>query len=310
MDNPSLYFLSESTLNPHDFNEQVEFLVEGLIAKKMITLFYADGGNGKSWLGFALAKYCASQGLHTIYCDFDNPLGVLKERNINELLVQNYRNLQYIQRGKCKSTPDELLQQLNQQAVGNTYQDCVIVLDSLRNFTNVNNDAHAMQAMTMLMNLREAGATVIILHHANKDGKNYQGSNNIRNSIDNMYELKKLESDTDNGELNVHLTAKKERTSINNAAYKINTHTLDMTPLDETQATMTAEVEAFVEQIKHTLRATPNINKTALLEATGRKKDDKTGRSWLDKYDGVFWHSIKAGGVFTYSLAEQQGALL
>ncbi|WP_201341740.1 hypothetical protein [Abyssogena phaseoliformis symbiont] len=62
------------------------------------------------------------------------------------------------------------------------------------------------------MNLREAGATVVVPHHSNKDGKNYQGSNNIRNSVDNMYQLSKLPSE--DGRLHLHLQVKKERCAI------------------------------------------------------------------------------------------------
>lgn len=69
-----------------------------------------------------------------------------------------------------------------------------------------------MQCFTQIMNLREAGATVVVPHHSNKDGKNYQGSNNIRNSVDNMYQLSKLPSE--DGRLHLHLQVKKERCAI------------------------------------------------------------------------------------------------
>ncbi len=302
MNNAHFDFLAESSLTTTDFNEKIDFVFDGVLAKKLITLFYADGGNGKSWLAFTLANHCASTGMHTLYLDFDNPLSVLKERNVNELLVKRHRNLKYIQRGKCRHTPNELLTQLNEKAVGNVYQDWVIFVDSLRNFCNVNNDQQAMDAMNMLMNLREAGATVIILHHSNKDGKNYQGSNNIRNSIDNMYQVVKL--DGQEGEINLHLKVKKERANIINTAFRIDAETLTMTQLDETQVTMSAELEAFVESVTEALTEQSPLNKTQLLKAAGKKKDDKTARAWLDKYDGTYWKSDKAGGVFTYQLIQ------
>ena len=296
----TLTFLNEAKLNTPDFNENTEFLLPEFLAKRLITLIYADGGNGKSWFGFSLAKYCASIGQNLIYLDFDNPLSVLKERNINNLLVSPYSNLHYIQRSKCELQPQELLAQLSSQAVSKAYENCVFVIDSLRNFTNVNNDAQAMDTMTQLMNLREAGATILILHHSNKDGKNYQGSNNIRNSIDNMYQLQQLDSET--GELRLHLSPKKERASIAAKAFAINAGTLKINEIDVAKATMSVEQEEFVQEVRAAIEVEQDINKTALLDAVGRKKDDKTARGWLDKFDGTYWQSKKAGGVFTYQL--------
>jgi len=300
MINSTLSFLSEAQLNTLDFNENTEFLQPEFLAKNLITLIYADGGNGKSWLGFSLAKLCAGLGQKTIYLDFDNPLSVLKERNINDLLVSQHSNLHYIQRSKCTLTPQELLVQLSEQAVSKAYNNCVFVIDSLRNFVNVNNDSQAMDALTQLMNLREAGATIIILHHSNKDGKNYQGSNHIRNSIDNMYQLEKLDSDAN--DLRLHLAVKKERASIADKAFSVNPQTLRINEIDITTATMSIEQEEFVQEIKAAIGTMPDINKTALLEAVGRKKDDKTARSWLEKFDGTYWQSKKLAGVFTYQL--------
>ena len=57
----------------------------------------------------------------------------------------------------------------------------------------VNNEAKIGLVMNLLKDIREAGGTILILGHSNKDGRNYQGSNAIRNSLDNMYQKKKRE---------------------------------------------------------------------------------------------------------------------
>ena len=41
-------FLKNSSLTKDNFNEKVEFLIEGFLVKQLITLIYADGGTGKS----------------------------------------------------------------------------------------------------------------------------------------------------------------------------------------------------------------------------------------------------------------------
>lgn len=296
----ALHFLQQESLQQHDFNEKVDFIFDKVLAKRLITLFYADGGNGKSWLAFALAKHCVQRGLNTVYCDFDNPLSVLKERHIDKNLIQAHHDLNYIQRGKCQLSPQDLLQKLDEQAIGNAFDHYVFFIDSLRNFCNVNNEQQSMSTMDTLMNLREAGATIIILHHSNKDGKNYQGSNNIRNSVDNMYQLVKLNNAQANqDEIRLHLKVKKERANIHDAAYLINTRTLGITAIDEETATLGTAKEAFVQAVLATLKE-GKANKTQLLQAANKSKDDKTARHWLDEFDGKYWQSEKVSGVFQY----------
>lgn len=292
-------FLNPATLNSHDFDVKTEYVIKGFLVKNMITMIYADGGNGKSWLGLGLASYCAALNMPVIYLDFDNPLGVLQERGVDKKLIQRYPTLKYIHRGKWEGTGNTLLQCMNNSATGQSYRDHIIIIDSLRNFGDINNDSKAMEILNMLMNIREAGATIIVLHHSNKDGRNYQGSNNIRNSIDNMYQLKKLELSNGVGTL---LISVKDRAPITDKAFDICPHTLTLTERDLLEAKATEDDLEFIEQVKAALFAQPNLHKTALLEATGATKDDKTARARLDKYDGIYWQSKKNHTRIVYSL--------
>jgi len=307
MNSLAFNFLQQASLDGHDFDEETDFIVDNVLAKRLITLFYADGGNGKSWLGSALARHCLKLGLTTVYCDYDNPLSVLKERGIDKNLIQAHPDLQYIQRSKCQHSPQDLLGLLDAQAIGNTYHNWVIFIDSLRNFCNVNNEQQTMDTMNKLMNLREAGATIVILHHSNKDGKNYQGSNNIRNSVDNMYQIIKLEKANDSGSqsksdcLRLHLKVKKERANIHDSALQINVRTLAISAIDKDVATLSPAQEAFMQSVMAKLKD-GEANKTQLLLAAGKSKDDKTARHWLNEFDGKYWQSCKKSGVFTYQL--------
>jgi RecA-family ATPase len=296
-------FLNAATLNEHDFNDQTEYVIDGFLAKNMITMIYADGGNGKSWLGLGLAGYCAALNMPVIYLDFDNPLTVLRDRGVNQKLVARYPNLQYIQRSKWQGSAFDMLECLSIRATGGAYKGAVVVIDSLRNFADIENNAKIMVVMDMLMNIREAGATIIVLHHSNKDGKNYQGSNNIRNSVDNMFRLEKLELSTGIGTL---LIAVKERCAIQDKAFDICPHSLELTERDLLEAKATEDDLEFIKQVKDALFAQPNLNKTAVLEATGATKDDKTARARLDKYDGIYWQSKKNHTRIVYSLQPQQ----
>lgn len=302
----SIDILQNMTLTGRDFNEQTQFIVDDFIAEKMITLIYADGGNGKSLLTQTLANTFASKGYQVIYLDFDNPMSVLNERNIYEMMGNHHpEQLKYVHRSKCTLQPEMLLHMLGDDACGNEYKDHVFFIDSLRNFMNVKNDAQTLEMLTVLMNMREAGATIIALHHSNKDGKNYEGSNNIRNSVDNIFQLRKVTSNTHQNTLDLVLHVRKDRASIKDTAVRIDAKNLTLSYLDVTSALMTEEVEEFAHEVKQAIEESESeLNKTELLKAVGRKKDDKTARRWLDQFDGVLWKSKKQGGVFTYQLLD------
>lgn len=303
----SIDILNTMTLTESDFNEQTQFIVEDFIAERMITLIYADGGNGKSLLTQAMANTFALEGKQVIYLDFDNPMSVLSERKIDYMVANHHPDyLKYVQRSKCNIQPERLLHILGDDACGNAFENHVFFIDSLRNFMNVKNDAQTLEMLTVLMNMREAGATIIALHHSNKDGKNYEGSNNIRNSVDNIYQLKKVATNLSANTLDVVLQVRKDRANIKDIALRIDAKHLTLNQLDVTNALMTEEVEEFAHEVKQVLQDSEELlNKTDLLKAVGRKKDDKTARRWLDQFDGVLWKSKKQGGVFTYQVINE-----
>jgi uncharacterized protein (DUF849 family) len=193
---------------------------------------------------------------------------------------------------------------LEQAAIGKALKGKVFVLDSLRNFADIGMDNKVQRVMEALMNLREAGATVIVLHHSNKDGKNYQGSNHIRNSIDNMYQLSRVETVV--GAVGCLLTVKKERSSITDMAFSVSVDGFALQPMDLEQAKMSEGEAEFVNSVVEVLTEQPNINKTALLDAIGKEKDDKAARALLDKFDGKHWVSSRNGKAFNYCLQQSQ----
>lgn len=291
-------FLASQTLRQTDFEERTEFLIPGFLPKRMITLVYADGGKGKSWLAFAVAKHCRSFG-KVIYLDYDNPLNVLKDRGVSEKLIA-LPGIYYVQRSKTTMTAPEMLDALDEKASGTAYANTLVVVDSLRNFGDVMNDAKAMQIMNKFMNLREAGATVLLLSHANKDGKNYQGSNNIRNSVDNMYRLAR--ADAPEGQISFVLTPTKERASIEECAFAVDCGSLSLQGINLETARLNADELDFVTRAKAIVSAQPGINKKELLQELGYEQDDKTARNRLDEFEGIHWQSSKIKGIYTYQV--------
>lgn len=287
-------------LTPEDFNQKTEFLIDGFLPKHLITMIYADGGHGKTFTAMGLAKFAALSGMDVIYLDYDNPMSVLKERGVEKKLILSCQNLRYVHRSKTPMQPLEMLCALEAEAVAGRFKNTFIVLDSLRDFSDVNNDSKAMQLGEKLKNLREAGATIIVLHHSTKNGSNYQGSNNIRNSIDNMYQLTKIESPE--GEIRWILTVKKERAAIVDTALSIKVDDLSIMPIDIETARLSNEDKSFIDQTKTILTNTPGINKTDLLETLGFNKSDKTARDKLEQFEEIYWKAEKVKGVYHYAL--------
>jgi archaellum biogenesis ATPase FlaH len=276
--------------------EEVEFYVPDFLPRGLITMIYADGGQGKSYLSLCLAKRLLESGVQRlIYLDFDNPISVLKTRGVDALIETHY-NLSYIQRSSLDLQPFELLLKIEESATGGAYNNCVFIVDSIRNFIDIGNDAKAMRLMNAFMRIRDAGATIILLHHANKDGRNYQGSNNIRNSVDCMYSLEKHFSLF--GKLNITLEVIKERAGVKDMGFTLHTRTLDMEELDMRIAKMEDADRTFVDKALQILKKP--MNKTQFLKKLGYEKDDKTAREMLEKFEGVFWENKKQSNVCTY----------
>lgn len=291
-------------LTPNDFNQNIEFLIEGFLPKHLITMIYSDGGEGKSWTALGLAKCAADSGMETYYLDYDNPMSVLKERGIEHKLIRVCPSLVYSHRSKTNLQPFAMLEEFEKVAVGGRFKNTFFVIDSMRDFGDVNNDLMAMRIGEKLKNIREAGATILVLHHSTKNGTNYQGSNNIRNSIDNMFQLKKIESPE--GEIRWILKVKKERAPIVDTALSVRTDDLSIYTLDIDDARLSSEEKTFVAKVKQALTESPGINKTELLEACDYKKDDKTARDRLDQFEEIYWRSEKKSGSFAYYLIDSE----
>lgn len=295
-------FLDESSLRANDFDKQHEFLIDRFLPSKLITMIYAAGGSGKTYLAYGIVKRLCEMGKELFYLDFDNPVNVLKERRCDELLINRYKNLRYIQRSTLKMQSHELIFELESSAIKGAYENCVFVLDSLTNFCDLFNDNRLMRLFDALKNMREADATIIILHHSNKNGKNYQGSACIRNAVDCMYKLSQKPSNDD--ELNFVLEVDKERAAIVDNAFNLNVETLELNELEKSIADMSEYEFEFTNKVMAILKANDSLIKTELLNAMGHEKDDKTARECLDKFDGRLWFSSKAGKTILYSLKD------
>jgi len=299
-------FLNKMALTSEKLHTETEFLIPKFLAKRMITMFYADGGNGKTWLNYGVASYICDNNLAKMvyYMDLDNPIDELSVRNVEELLLNKYHNFKYLHRSDLEDTPLETLEKLasKEHSRGHAYEDVVFIIDSVRNVTNVLNNEKAMYMMNLLMDIREAGATILFIAHSNKDGKNYEGSNNLKNSADAMFK-EKLLNKIHGESLTVSLTAEKERSGIKSCDFTICTKTLKMTEANPIYSRMNPYEKEFTSKAKSSLKENVDgLNKTQLLQSIGYEKDDVTARATLDKFTGTFWKATKDKNRFLYTL--------
>lgn len=292
-------FLDDCSLRANDFDKKHEFLIDGFLAAELITMIYSAGGSGKTFLAYGITSKLCKMGKKVFYIDFDNPVNVLKERRCDELLINRYENLRYIQRSSVQIHPYSLILELEKSSIKGAYNNCVFILDSLVNFCDLFNDNHLMKLFDALKNMREAGATIIVLHHANKDGKNYQGSTCIRNAIDCMYKL--FQKPANIGELNFVLEVAKERAAIVDSAFNLKIDTLELNNLEKSVANMSEYEFSFTTKATAILKDSDKLSKTELLNALGYEKDDKTARECLDKFDGKLYFSNKVGKTIFYT---------
>lgn len=299
-------FLNKMATTSEKLHTETEFLIPKFLAKRRITMFYADGGNGKTWLNFGTAKYLCKNKLAKMvyYFDLDNPLDEVVDRNVEELLINKYDNFKYIHRSDLEYTALETLEMLakKEHSRNHAYEDIVFIIDSIRNVTDVLSNGKAMQVMNLLMDIREAGGTILFIAHSNKDGINYEGSNNLKNSSDAMFKEYMIAKE-DNVHITVGLEVKKERRGIKSCDFRICVKTLEMTEADPLFSRMDKYEKDFVSKGREILRDNPvGLNKTNFLNSLGYEKDDTTARATLDKFAGTFWKAEKQKGQIIYTI--------
>ncbi|PLY06784.1 MAG: hypothetical protein C0625_08050 [Arcobacter sp.] len=297
-------FLNEIALTSDKLHEEVEFLIDNFIPKGMITIFYSDGGNAKTWTAYGVAAHLIKNGLMDIvyYLDIDNPLPVIKQRCVDKLLIERFPNLKYIHRSELTTTPLELLEELArpERCKNHAYKGMSMLIDSIRNLTDVKNDSKAMYMMDLMMTIRDAGMTFVCIAHSNKDAKNYEGSNNIKNSTDAMFKQRLLKSVMGKYVI-VELVDTKERAGTKDCIFKIDTNTLEMTRADPITSKMSPTEDDFIKKIISTLaRHKSGIKQGELLTAIGSNSADKTTRAMLDKFANEFYTYEEKGNSKIY----------
>ena len=200
-------------------NQQVEWLVPGLIASAALTLLTGDSGVGKSTVALAIAG-AVVHGLPflgretrqkaALYVDGENPVGVVRERL--ERLGIAETDLLTVWGGWNDPAPFGPAA-LSVIEWARKHQG-LIVYDSLIQF-HTGSEQDSSETRRYLANYRtlaNAGASVLLLHHTGKgeNSKQYRGSTDIKAAVDQAFCLKAV-GDGEGGPSLLRLEAFKAR---------------------------------------------------------------------------------------------------
>jgi hypothetical protein len=180
------------------FESQLDWCVDGMIARGSVTLICAESGTGKTWFGYYLAGRVAhgvpmlDRSTHpckVLYLDGENPLYVVKQR-LRDLGILETPSL-IVWGGWLTSPPvgpdDPLVIEFAREHQG------LIVFDSLIEFHpgSEQSSTETRAFMRRFRLLANVGATVVILHHTGKaeTSKLYRGSSDIKAAVDTAYLL-------------------------------------------------------------------------------------------------------------------------
>ena len=298
-------FLKDSTLETKDFNleDKVAYVTDFLYSNS-VTLIYSPPKQGKTWLGYGLTTTLAKREDvdHIIYVDMDNGLSSLKEREVDDKLI-NHPKVEYVSRAKIGCEPIEYLRKIDKEAITGNYKGVTFVFETTKDFVDTDSKSQSEEFMKIMMRIRDAGATVIIMHHASKAGRTISGVQVFINSPDNVYEM--TQKSREENKLHFMLNVTHARNLVKDIGVTVDTKTLELTELDEIYSTMSEYEEEFVKKGKEALKKNPQgLGQKKFMEYIGYKTTDHTARAVVEKFEGKFWNrnQEKKGTPITYTL--------
>ncbi len=276
-----------------DFNARA-FHVDKFIADGAITMIYSPANHGKTWLHYAIVKQIVrDESKEVFYFDRDNGLRTLKQRGVERHLSLHV-NWKYYTSSNLNMDTDELLSSLDKDAHGMKLRDKIFVFDSTRDFIyDIGSDRQVKNFMEVMKRMRDNGATVLLVHHTTKNGKVFDGSADFEKSADNIFFL--TQKSRIENLISYHLEVKKQRDPTEDLGFSVNTHTLELKKIDELTASLGDKEEEFIKKACEIIEGKNGVLQKEVLEFCGLRGDDKTGRTYLKKFEGEFWKVVKEG---------------
>ncbi|MCT7611713.1 AAA family ATPase [Aliarcobacter butzleri] len=181
-----------------DINEakNIEWLIQNVLPSQSIGVFFGNAGAGKTALilNFCIQMLKNSEDIYIIYIDADMSVSKLKEIGIDEL-IQEYKN-RFFYAGKSVKLVEKtqtFLQEVVELQKNNKTRKYIVIEDSLTLLSPKKNgfiDTNLLYKYEK--QIREAGGTVVIIHHLNKSGI-FADSQQIENFADYTFLVERNE---------------------------------------------------------------------------------------------------------------------
>jgi len=182
----------------------VPWLAPPVLPRAALTVLYAPSGDGKSLFSMALAAAIAHGG---------ELAGIECERGVTVYLDAENGEWEIHRRVHTLGLPSSGVQMADASGldlrrdvaeVETVVRDMtpdLLILDSLRSMTpgmDENDTARTAGVLDPLRQLaHESGAAILLIHHANKAGRDFRGASSIRDSVDVLWHLGRQENDPD-----------------------------------------------------------------------------------------------------------------
>jgi len=214
-------------------------------------------------------------------------------------MIEKYSDrMKYIHRSKFKETIpiiEKIVAGIKVQNSDASLKGSLIVIDSVRDFLggkDMLKDKDVIPLLDDLKAMREAGATIIFLHHANKEN-GAKGATAFIDSVDVAYQLKSIQL-IKHQKISYALTIKKDRIAVSNTGFELDTVNHKLIKGNYEVANLDDEQIALITDVKEVLAEHPEgINQKALMKEIGSTQDNRTHRKLLQKLDGALWETYR-----------------
>lgn len=174
-----------------------KFILKDIAILGHWTVFYAGPGTGKTLLTLWLLREAVSSGWidgkNVFYCNCDDSY----KGGVQKLKIAESTGFNMLLPNVNGFKPDSLLTTMSAMAEAGEANGVVIILDTLKKFTDLMDKRVASKFGTVARNFVSAGGTLICLAHVNKhkdaDGKSiYSGTSDIRDDADCCYTIEMI----------------------------------------------------------------------------------------------------------------------
>jgi len=282
-------WLESVALQENDFDiGDKTALIPDFIFSESITLIYSPPKQGKTWLAYSMGLEIIKKKEveQLIYIDMDNSLSTLKERGINQSFITKSK-IKYITRVKLQVEPIDFLKKIANSATLGAYEGIVFFLDTIKDFVDTDSKTQASEFMKYCVKIRDAGGTLIILHHSTKNGNNISGNSVFINTPDNVFEMK--QKSKMGGVINCNLTVTHARGLVKNCKYSVDTKTLELKKYNAIADGMTEIDRALAQKALKALSSSNGLSKSKLIESMGLVRTDRTGKRIVEELTGSYW---------------------